>query len=555
MLLIWRGTLLQEIVMIRISRSILIHFPTLLLLMSAGNRAAAQQQQSQQTVPQLNLLEGSVVEYGFDAGFSYSAHPPVIGPGESARFLIRTTFTYYQAIDLSFGNESPYSFLEFTPGGTLDSRRIKFSINGKPIGIPLEGMAYRTIPAIDAGILRSGLNSLTGEVNVRNSSSEESMTLSLDMKLIPLRSSDLRFQTGPILGAYDSDYFTVTCRTNMPANVFVYRSEVPGTSGAGGRIEYLATSETGLIHRLRVPRPIDRSEEPVKYVLAAERDGHLVEFELSPDFPAGDNFRFIATGDSRTYPERWKTAADAIAGAEAELMIHLGDLVTSGERDWEWDEQFWAPASSLLSSRPVYAVIGNHERQAPLFDELLYSPSEDGRAHNWYQEKKGVLLIGIDGQQDWSAGSDNEEWLEEVLAGSNARFIFLAMHYPAWSSARHGRVDEDGIPDERTVRESRDVVMPLLEKYQATAMIAGHDHTYERSEPPGGVSVIIAGGGGAPSYAKQEDAERQNPHSVIFASALHYCLFEVNGDTCTMRAFALDGEVIDIKTWKARGTR
>ena len=433
--------------------------------------------------------------------------------------------------------------------------RINFFINGRPIGIPLEGMAYRTIPAIDAGFLRSGQNSLTGEVDVRNSSRERSLTLSLDMKLIALRSSDLQFQTGPLLGAYDSDYFSVTCRTNMPADVFIYRSNVPGTLGAGGRIENLAISETGLIHRLRVPRPNDQSEEPVKYVLAAERDGHLVEFELNPVFPGGNTLRFIATGDSRTNPDRWQIVTEAISGVEAELMIHMGDFVTSGERDWEWDEQFWAPAQSLLSRMPFYVVIGNHEKQAPLYDELIYSPSEDGRAHNWYQEKKGVLLIGVDGQQDWSAGSDNEKWLEEVLARSESRFIFLSTHYPAWSSAGHGSVDEDGIPDERTVRESRDVIMPLLQKYNAAAMIAGHDHTYERSEPPGGVSVIIAGGGGAPSYAMEEDAERQNPHSVVFASVLHYCLFEVIGDTCTMQVFTPDGEVIDTKTWKARGSR
>lgn len=538
--------------MFRIAGSTQIFLLILLVLVAVSRPIEAQQQQ---TGSRLNLLEDSVVEFSFDAGFSYSSQPPVIGPRESARFLIRSTFTYNPAGDPDSEDESSYTVLEFTPGGNLDNRRISVFLNGTPIEIPMEGMAYRTIPAIDAGILRRGLNSLTGEFDVRNSSRERSMTLSLDMKLIALRSSDLQFQTGPILGAYDSDYFSVTCRTNMPADVFVYRSDVPGTLGADRRIEYLSISETGLIHRLRVPRPIDHSEEPVKYVLAAERDGHLINYELSPVFPAGDNFRFIVTGDSRTNPDRWQTVSEAISRVEAELMIHVGDFVTSGERDWEWDEQFWAPAQSLLSRMPFYVVIGNHERQAPLYDELIYSPSEDGRDHNWYQEKKGVLLIGLDGQKDWSAGSDNEKWLEEVLAGSNARFIFLATHYPAWSSAGHGSVDENGIPDERPVRESREVVMALLEKYQAAAMIAGHDHTYERSEPPGGVSVIIAGGAGAPSYAIVEDAERQNPHSMVFASVMHYCLFEVNGDTCTMQAFTLDGEIIDTKTWKARGSR
>ena len=527
-------------------------FLLILLVLAAVSRPIDAQQQ---TASRINLLEDSVVEYSYNAGFSYSVQPPVIGPRETARFLVRVSFTYDPAAVSSVGNEPSYSSLEFTPGGNLDNRQISAFLNGIPVGIPLAGMVYRTIPAIDVSLLNNGPNSLTAEVNMRNTSREESMTLSLDMELIALSSSDLQFQTGPILGAYDNDYFSVTCRTNIPANAFIYVSDEAGTPGTARQVRFIARSEQGIIHRFRVQRPTDLSEEPIKYVLAAEHNGQLISYDLEPVFPAGNNFTFILTGDSRTNPGRWQTVTEAIAEHDAELMLHMGDFVTSGDRDWEWDEQFWAPAQSLLSRMPFYVVIGNHERQAQLYDELIYSPSDDGRDHNWYKEKKGVLLIGIDGQKDWSAGSENAIRLEEVLAGSNARFIFFSTHFPAWSSAGHGSVDEDGVPDERPVRESRDVVMPLLEKYQATAMFAGHDHTYERSEPPGGVSVIIAGGGGAPSYAMEEDAERQNPHSVVFASVLHYCVIEVIGDTCTMQVFTPDGEVLDTKIWKARGIR
>ena len=535
-----------------VSRAAQILFTSVVVLVAVSCTINDRQQQ---TTSPINLLEDSVVEYSLDAGFSYSSNPLAIEPRETIRFLAQTTFMFDPDDNQVSGDKSSYSVLEFTAGNNLDSRRMKVFINGVSVDIPLEGMVYKTIPAIDVNLLKSGQNILTAEFNVRNASREESMTLSLDLELNALRSTNLQFQTGPVLGAYDDDYFSVTCRTNMPAEAFVYSSEEAGTSGSDRSSAYLATSERGIIHRLWIPRPTDHSEEPIKYILAAERDGHLINYELEPVFPEGDTFRFIVTGDSRTYPERWQTVSNAITRVDAELMIHVGDFVTSGERDWEWDEQFWAPAQSLLSRMPFYVVIGNHEQQAPLFDEMIYSPSDDGRDHNWYQEKKGVLLIGVDGQKDWSAGSDNEMWLEEVLAGSSARFIFLSNHYPSWSSAGHGSVDKEGVPDERSVRESRYVVMPLLEKYQATAMFAGHDHCYERSEPPGGVSVIIAGGGGAPFYAMEEDAERQNPHSEVFATVLHYCLLEVIGDTCTMQVFTPDGEVIDTKTWKARGSR
>ena len=129
----------------------------------------------------------------------------------------------------------------------------------------------------------------------------------------------------------------------------------------------------------------------------------------------------------------------------------------------------------------------------------------------------------------------NAKWLEGVLGqAQNAKFIFLTSHYPAWSSSSHGKVDEKGMPMEPAMLQMRQTVGPLLAKYKATAMFAGHDHTYERSEDEG-VSFIISGGAGAPRYPKSKTAEKQNPHSVIYSPVLHYCLLSVSGDTCTLK--------------------
>jgi hypothetical protein len=96
------------------------------------------------------------------------------------------------------------------------------------------------------------------------------------------------------------------------------------------------------------------------------------------------------------------------------------------------------------------------------------------------------------------------------------------------------------------------VILPLLAKYRATAMIAGHDHNYQRSEPPEGVTVIVTGGAGAPLYEKSQEAEKQNPYSQAFAAVLHYCLFVIEGDACTMQALTPEGETLDTRIWRAR---
>jgi hypothetical protein len=66
------------------------------------------------------------------------------------------------------------------------------------------------------------------------------------------------------------------------------------------------------------------------------------------------------------------------------------------------------------------------------------------------------------------------------------------------------------------------------------------------------VTQIVSGGAGAPLRTKHWSAAKQNPHSAAYASTHHYCLFEVAGETCRMRAITPAGKVLDTKTWRAR---
>jgi hypothetical protein len=104
---------------------------------------------------------------------------------------------------------------------------------------------------------------------------------------------------------------------------------------------------------------------------------------------------------------------------------------------------------------------------------------------------------------------------------------------------------------ERTSLEARDNILPLMKKYGATAFIAGHDHDYERSEPPDGVTVIVSGGAGAPLYPKVP-IPFQNPHSKVFAMTHHFCFFTINGDRCAIQALTPEGKLLDSRTWPAR---
>jgi len=487
----------------------------------------------------VDLLTGAIVQYSVDGGETFSVAPPMIAAQSQVEVIVKAEFDVatpadFASLDLSHSR---------TPWDEFD-----FALNGNEIGRPIEGMVYRRTPGIDAAFLAEGANALVGTIGALNEH-DDARAFEVALSLKAMRAEDLAFQTGPVLGAYNDGYFTVTCRTNIPADVTLRM--------AGGAWETVSSSPRGLLHRFSVPRPADR---PLRYRLEASRDGVTRKtpwYDVDLWTPAGDRpLRLMVMGDSRTLIEPWRQVAASAIEASPDIIVFVGDMVADGRNDWEWDEQFIGPSADLFRTIPMYPVIGNHENDAPLYYELFHSPTPDGRGPNWRQMIGDVLLIGIHGEQSFAADTDNYKWLEKTLAESDAKFIFCFNHFPAWSSYhRTSGVDELGRPYEETTYRARTFVLPLLAKYGATAFIAGHDHFYERSEPPSGVTCVVTGGAGAPLYGKSDTPETDNPHSVAFAQELHYCLLEISGDTCTMQVVTPEGETIDTRTWQAREPR
>ncbi|WP_168433332.1 purple acid phosphatase family protein [Pontiella sulfatireligans] len=424
------------------------------------------------------------------------------------------------------------------------------TLNGAPVPIPLEGMEYRTIPGIPATLLKEGENVLIAKTYVpgkkkRRKKSQIVMPSKVYMAtdgkfaLQGLLAEDLVLQTGPILGSASQTSVTVACRVNLPAEVQLILGD------------QTLIAKKGLMHSFKVEGLSPNTD--YSYTLQGRPDATSAWATLSESysvktFPLGGDLEFIAMGDCRSNPEGWGAIAAAVTKHKPMFCAFSGDMVTIGQHDVLWDKELFSPAKEFFATIPYYAIIGNHEGGAPLFTRVFPTPSG---TPTWEQRVGSAHIISIDGEEDWSAESEKTKWLEGVLAASDAKFIFLFSHFPAWTSGQHGRLI-DGQPKEQPIRDGQEVIVPLMSKYNATAMIAGHDHTYERSEVPGNISVIVSGGAGAPLRDKVEGCEIQNPYSVAFASEYHYCLFSIKGDQCTITAYAPAGDILDTHVWNAR---
>ena len=398
------------------------------------------------------------------------------------------------------------------------------TLNGRPVPLPLPGVNCEQV-VIPASALLAGRNVL-----IHSLPAHVARATPPGGELLAMRAQDAAAMWGPVVTHADSTSLTIVCRTNVPVEAVL---DIDGRK---------LRSASALVHRWQVKdlRPGTAYEYTVQPGRGAART-HTVR-----TVSAAGPVTIALVGDPQS-GTAWRDVARATGTQRPDYLVIIGDLVADGLSEESWTRTFFTPGADLLASVPVAVVQGNHDRRSPVFAELFGHEPGGG---NWTWRVGDALLVGIDGGLDWSPISGHAQWLDGVLTVNASPFVFVLSHYPAYSSRNHGKLAADGRVLERPSRIAREQILPILQKHKVTAMLAGHDHGYERSELPDGLTLITTAGGGAGFYGKLDDAEKVNPHSKIFLQKHHYSLIKVDGKTAHFSAVSADGQILDTRTWK-----
>ncbi|NOZ94081.1 MAG: metallophosphoesterase family protein [Acidobacteria bacterium] len=257
----------------------------------------------------------------------------------------------------------------------------------------------------------------------------------------------------------------------------------------------------------------------------------------TPPNRAADHVKFMAYGDTRSYPWVHDQVASAMLARDPgyrTFLLVVGDLVSHGRREADWDEQLFDPTythiQELLASLPYQSCIGNHELKGDGDDLFLkYFP------YRWISSHYGSFDYGpahftfVDQYVDYSPGSAQYAWIVSDLAATDRPWRFVVLHEPGFSAGGHGDNEE----------VQRDLE-PLFERYGVAMVFAGHNHYYARAVA-GGVQHITTGGGGAPLY----DPDPGAPKVVAVGKTYHFCRIEIEGGRLSFQAVTADGTVID----------
>lgn len=256
-------------------------------------------------------------------------------------------------------------------------------------------------------------------------------------------------------------------------------------------------------------------------------------------------FGFIS--DTQQYRERHEAIAKVIATHHKQepmqFMINGGDVVQTGSLETDWID-YINGGKAYLSDIPQIAAIGNHDYRIighelpPHFQKYMRWP-DSPRDGNLFFEFPDFQLIIFNSNFNEMSKTEREKmwvWLEEAIVSSSQKNlpVIIASHHPVYSSSLNRFTS-------MPVRELREKLVPLVERYNIKLVLGGHTHMYERSLKDR-INYVVAG----PAGGRVNGPTFKNPYRQTFdADALTFTKFRLKGRTARMETYNQDNVLID----------
>jgi tartrate-resistant acid phosphatase type 5 len=216
----------------------------------------------------------------------------------------------------------------------------------------------------------------------------------------------------------------------------------------------------------------------------------------SPEPPV----RLAVIGDFGLAGQPEMDVANLVLGWEPDYILTVGDNnYPNGEQDTiddnigQYYHAYSAPYAGAYgegaAENRFFPVLGNHDWNTPNAQPYLDYFTLPGN-ERYYDVVLGpvhVFMLDSDSREPDGVGRSTAQatWLQQAMAASTSPWKLVVMHHAPYSSGQHGATDW--------------IQWPFAE-WGADAVLAGHDHTYERLQVDG-IPYFVNGLGGGPIYA------------------------------------------------------
>lgn len=202
--------------------------------------------------------------------------------------------------------------------------------------------------------------------------------------------------------------------------------------------------------------------------------------------------RIVFVTDSHLAPDvaphdaNWRAARRFVAGANADLTIHLGDITVDGAADVDHYRHALEMARDWPT--PLRFLPGNHDigdsppgpglpSEIPLDPKRLALYRDSFGADYWALDAAGWRLVGLNAQllgTDMPEEAEQWRWLQAAVAGALGRPLALLSHKPLFH-----RDPSDPQPHGRYVPVApRRRLLDLFAGSDWRLVLSGHAHQY-----------------------------------------------------------------------------
>jgi tartrate-resistant acid phosphatase type 5 len=254
--------------------------------------------------------------------------------------------------------------------------------------------------------------------------------------------------------------------------------------------------------------------------------------------------RFAVIGDYGQAGPNLAAVAEMILGWQPDLILTVGDnnypngaAGTIDENIGQYFHTYIYPYQGAYGegaeTNRFYPALGNHDwnsrRAQPYLDYFTLPGNE--RYYDLVQYPVHFFILDTDTREPDGVGRSRAQaaWLQAGLAASTASWQVVLTHFPPYSSAYHGSTNYMWWP---------------FADWGADAVLAGHDHVYERLEVDG-MLYLVNGLGGGVIY----DFYRLHPGSLFrYNEGYGAMLVTATPQQITFEFYAVPGELIDSYT-------
>ncbi|WP_334074602.1 MULTISPECIES: metallophosphoesterase family protein [Paenibacillus] len=227
---------------------------------------------------------------------------------------------------------------------------------------------------------------------------------------------------------------------------------------------------------------------------------------FTTDTAQAEPFRFIAGADSQAsskagfepWADTFRKALQTVG--DPKFILNAGDLVDNGDLEEQWQWMLGLPQEQLLNV-PIVPVLGGHEVQDYDGDETtpnsnfynhfhlpkqVVANTHDGSVYSFEYGNALFLIFNTQYAGELSSNGsikkqdrqfqDQVEWMKYIVAKSDAKWKFVALHKGPYSAG-----DNAGEWEDDRVQFYKKALVPAFDQMGIDLVFEAHDHMYMRS--------------------------------------------------------------------------